>query len=333
MIIRNILCTALLGGFALSAHALELALPVDCTLDKDCFLQNYVDQGKGEDHHNYQCRPLTYDGHKGTDFRMATMNAYGKNIQVLAAADGTVRSMRDGEEDMLNTRPEKQAVDGKECGNGVVIEHEGGWETQYCHLRKGTVRVKAGDSVKTGDVLGEIGLSGNTEFPHLHLSVRNPEGEPVDPFNARAMESGCATADANLWRQEDQSLMLVKETGLLALGIADAPVDVRDVLDGMHTETALSQEAPAIVLWVLFFGLQDGDELSMVLFDPSGDTFVENADTITGFKAQYIQFIGKRMRDGTPWPPGTYEGAVALNRDGQTLFNQNIRFTVGHISP
>ena len=54
----------------------------------------------------------------------------------------------------------------------MLIDHGGGWRTQYCHMRQGSVRVRKGDRVRDRQRLGTIGLSGKTEFPHLHLSVR-----------------------------------------------------------------------------------------------------------------------------------------------------------------
>ena len=72
-------------------------------------------------------------------------------------------------------------VTGKECGNGVAIEDEGGRETQYCHMRKGPVLVKAGDKVGTGTKLGLVGQSGMADFPHVHHSVRH-NGTKIDPL-------------------------------------------------------------------------------------------------------------------------------------------------------
>ena len=60
----------------------------------------------------------------------------------------------------------------RNCGNGVVIRHADGWETQYCHLRRGSVQVAEGDRVEAGEPLGLVGMSGEANFPHVHLSVR-----------------------------------------------------------------------------------------------------------------------------------------------------------------
>ena len=46
----------------------RLALPVDCIVDRDCWIANYVDHDPGADAKDHTCGPLTYDGHGGTDF-------------------------------------------------------------------------------------------------------------------------------------------------------------------------------------------------------------------------------------------------------------------------
>ena len=109
---------------------------------------------------------------------------------VVAAADGKVLRVRDGVEDVSITGRGRESVANSECGNGVVVEHGNGWETQYCHMAKGSLSVKPGDTVKAGDRLGRIGLSGMTEFPHLHFTLRK-DGKVVDPFAHGAPAKSC----------------------------------------------------------------------------------------------------------------------------------------------
>ena len=75
----------------------------------------------------------------------------------------------------------------RECGNTVILAHADGFESIYCHLQRGSLRVKPGDTVKREQDLGRAGLSGNTEFAYLHfalcvemenLSIRSPT-EPL----------------------------------------------------------------------------------------------------------------------------------------------------------
>jgi len=55
--------------------------------------------------------------------------------------------------------------------NFVVVDHKDNTYSEYLHLGKGKVKVKKGDEVKVGDLLGYTGLSGCMDGPHLHLNL------------------------------------------------------------------------------------------------------------------------------------------------------------------
>jgi murein DD-endopeptidase MepM/ murein hydrolase activator NlpD len=95
------------------------------------------------------------------------------SVIVVAAAAGTVLATRDGTPDQLiRSQADRAEIANRECGNGVVIDHGENWQTQYCHIRRGSIGVKQGDRVEPGQKLGEIGYSGDAAFPHVHLTVR-----------------------------------------------------------------------------------------------------------------------------------------------------------------
>lgn len=313
---------------AWKTQALELELPVDCELGRDCIIQNYVDQAQGDTWQDYQCRKLSYDKHKGTDFRMGVYHEGTDAISVLAAADGVVMGVRDGEIDMHMRRPEKGDITGKECGNGAVIRHADGWQTQYCHLQQGSLRVTSGQTVKAGEVLGRIGLSGAVEFPHVHLSVRDPQGVHIDPFNVRPMETGCSAPATSLWSDKAQAHIKTDGTGLLTSGIATQAVDIIDLVEGHHNELTLAPDAPIMVFWTLLYGVEAGDILSLTLQDAQGKTLVSHSDTIQTYKVQYMQFIGKKRTGSGMWPAGAYQGIVTLKRSDDTLVHDVFDFTV-----
>jgi len=56
-------------------------------------------------------------------------------------------------------------------GNVVVVEHANGQHSHYAHLRLGSVTVAVGETVKAGQIVGQLGNSGNSTEPHLHFHV------------------------------------------------------------------------------------------------------------------------------------------------------------------
>ena len=63
-------------------------------------------------------------------------------------------------------------------GNAVILDHGDGITTLYGHLA--TIRVKSGETVPAGAVIGTVGRSGNATTHHLHFELR-VDGEAVDP--------------------------------------------------------------------------------------------------------------------------------------------------------
>lgn len=110
-------------------------------------------------YYGYKIRP-----HKGTDF------AAPVGTPILATANGTViESTRRG-------------------GNGkyVKIRHNATYETQYLHMK--AQKVKKGEFVKQGDVIGWVGMTGNTGGPHVCYRFWK-NGKQVDPFREKSPEA------------------------------------------------------------------------------------------------------------------------------------------------
>lgn len=64
------------------------------------------------------------------------------------------------------------------CGRGYMLDHGGGWKTQYCHLD--SLVVQYNDYVQAGCLIGMSGNTGRSTGPHLHYSIFY-EGQPIDP--------------------------------------------------------------------------------------------------------------------------------------------------------
>jgi hypothetical protein len=122
----------------------------------------------------------TYDDGKlvhGDSGDVHGYRSYG--AEVLAVADARVIFVRDDVPDnpgqaKANALPDSLANLG---GNRVVLDLGGGKFASYMHLQPRSIRVKAGENVRAGDVLGLVGNSGAPE-PHLHFQV-NDGPEPM----------------------------------------------------------------------------------------------------------------------------------------------------------
>lgn len=96
--------------------------------------------------------------HKGTDFSANT------GTPIYATGDGKV----------------KLAGRHGGYGNAVIINHGYGYETLYAHMSR--IKIKNGQAVKRGDVIGYVGNTGLSTGPHLHYEIHK-DGTPIDPVS------------------------------------------------------------------------------------------------------------------------------------------------------
>jgi hypothetical protein len=88
---------------------------------------------------------------------------------ILAPADGVVSSVVDG----LRDQPIGTVDDQRDAGNQVVIRVGEDRYIMIGHVRAGSIRVSVGDRVAAGQVIAEVGNSGNTDEPHVHIQAQN----------------------------------------------------------------------------------------------------------------------------------------------------------------
>ena len=303
---------------AAKAEPPALDLPVRCRVGEDCFIQNYVDDDPGPGAQDFACGRLTYDGHKGTDFRVPDLGVMRRGVDVVAAASGTVARVRDGVED-VSIRQRGGPPAGREAGNAVVVDHGGGWETQYSHLRRGSLAVKPGDRVESGAPLGKIGLSGNTEFPHVDFAVRH-EGRVVDPFVGEAVgEAAPASCGApgpgGLWKPELHDTLAYRPSGLLGAGFAPEPPKAETARDGGYGAARLPADSPTLGVWAEVFGGREGDRMTIQVTGPDGRRLYGSNGVVP--KPLAALFVAATVpkpagSGGEPWPPGPYRVTVTL---------------------
>ena len=217
-------------GSAGFGHSFELTLPIGCEVGQTCFIQNYVDHDLSPGAQDYMCGAETNHGHNGTDFRLPSMAEQRAGIPVLAAADGQVLRTRDSMPDLSVRTLGSDQIKGRECGNGVIVAHADGFESEYCHLARSSVRVKPGDLVKSGQVLGNVGLSGNTEFAHLHFTLRQ-NGKVIDPFAYGAPDGACG-GGRSLWNKDAAGALAYQPVAILNTGFAAHPVTAQQLEAG-----------------------------------------------------------------------------------------------------
>lgn len=309
---RAVLAVLLISPAAnVAAGDFRLDLPIDCVLGETCYIQRYVDHDPGPGVRDFRCGEQSGDGHKGTDFALHTLADLGRGVAVRAAALGVVVGMRDGMPDQLYEPRHAAEIEGVECGNGVVLRHEAGWETQYCHLQSGSVTVKTGDKVRQGGILGQVGLSGLTDFPHLHLSVRQ-DGTEVDPFRPDA-SAECAAPTVSLWNETPD----YTPGGLIYAGFADHVPDLDAVADGTAVMPDLGPDTDALVLFAFGYAGQAGDMIRLSIEGPD-ETIVETDMTLKKGQVRYFRAAGKRLTR-PEWPTGSYKGTASLLRNDVEL--------------
>lgn len=123
-------------------------------------------------------------------------NSLGYGADVLAVADARVAAMRGdvAEATRVSANP-KHPLD-EAAGNYVALDLGGGRFAIYEHLKPGSIRVKTGDRVTRGQVIGSLGFTGDSTEPHLHFHVADHpsplagEGLPFEFEKFRAHVTG-----------------------------------------------------------------------------------------------------------------------------------------------
>ncbi len=298
------------GGFS---------LPLNCTLDRDCWIINLPDAGIGDKALDHQCGFRTYNRHEGTDVAIRDFRAVDEGADVLASAPGLVTAARDGtDEHYLHDDQTRKLTSVRACGNSVILQHDDGWESYYCHMRKGSVAVKLGQRVVRGERLGLVGMSGRTQFPHVHVEFRH-RGTNLNPFTGQPVEAGCkAPVRQSLWHPEAK--VSYPSFALYAAGFLDHPPTKQRIWSSARSPVSMPRHAPSLVLWASMFGTQRGDVLKLRILDPGGTAVAVREVRMSHVQARAMAFV-RRQLTPSGWAEGRWLGEATLERfvDGQTV--------------
>ena len=123
---------------------------------------------------------------------------FGYGSEAIAVLDAVVVATKDGIPENVPGATRAVPITLETLGgNYVVLDLGDGHFATYLHLQPGSLRVKTGDHVKRGQVLGLVGNSGNSTLPHLHFHITNgnsPLGAEGLPYVIDSWEEMTAPA-------------------------------------------------------------------------------------------------------------------------------------------
>jgi murein DD-endopeptidase MepM/ murein hydrolase activator NlpD len=273
------------------------------------------------------CGQATYEGHTGLDVRLRSLSDIAQDVPVIAVADGTISRIRDGVPDQIfdaaNDRPR---MSDRECGNGVVIDHQGALASQYCHLKNGSLTVRPGMNVRRGERIGSIGSSGLAEFPHVHLAVRL-NGKLVEPLTGKTLGTEahvCGDLSGSMFDSASKQALVHPPVAILDVGLANAPPELSNLVrtGGPPLATAGSNST---VVWVWAINVDEGAQFRIRLVGPGGVILIDHTtNALPRRKANYLAYVGRKVEVKT----GTYRLSVEITNGEKQIALKDRSFTV-----
>ena len=242
------------------------------------------------------CGSKATDNNQSTHISLGTTQSHLSNIPVIATANGKVL--------------EAQNIGGF-CGTRVLIDHGEGWQSSYCHLNPETLLARRNQTVQSGQVIGTIGISGQTNWPHLSYALlRN--GMVFDPFSNRTNLEGCAQKSDTLWSGGINPLY--EPAQVTSIGFHVGYIRTNSILSGiLKPAEKIRSETPQLSLWTLMMNIQKGDEISLKIVAP--DMRIVKQQTIIAGKSRvrYPLFFSA-SRGKLLWDKGVYRGEITVTR-------------------
>ena len=303
-------------GACIYAQSLfQLQFPVKCQIDKDCWIINYVDDDPTVNWHDYKNGRETYEGHTGTDIAIKNISQMKQGVDVLAAESGFVVATRDEVPDKNALSQDLNQLQNIGCGNRVAIKHSGNFITDYCHMKKGSIKVKKGDFVLAGQKLGQIGMSGLTEFPHLHINVQK-NNQFIDPFTG--LERYTKGVSAPLWSAPVLKQLAYKPVVVYNVGVSNEIPTLLNIRNEKYKSNQVGADSNMIIVWVDMFHVEANDSVDILVKSPSGTAFIKEHIAIDKSNAKRFAFVGKK-KPLTGFPKGNYKAQISFSRQKANL--------------
>lgn len=238
------------------SQAQNFTLPIEGEPFVDWTIVNYKDLDNSINFSDWNGGNYTYNGHDAIDFTLPNFAAMDKGVSVLAAGNGVVIDLHDGEFDRwsrVNPNPGRQA-------NWLLIDHGNGVRTEYYHLKKHSLLVSVGDSVQKGQKIAEVGSSGFSSDPHLHFAVYE-NLETIETYQ-----------NPNYWWEKPLEYA-GNVDGVLDSGIMDHYPSTSELVDRPVDVTSFNIENsanPLVVSWSNLHWNNTASELIYQLVNPNG---------------------------------------------------------------
>ena len=217
--------------------------------------------------------------------------------------------------DMPVTKENHEEISKIGCGNALVLEHANGYQSNYCHMKDGSIQLAVGDPVRAGQQIGAVGLSGLTEYPHLHFGLRR-DGKRIDPFDGQSAKSSCgAGSGASLWNDP----LPYTEMDLMPLVFSSKPL-TRQTRWQAPVPT-IEKNAPAMILTGRAWNLIKGDIWQFRILRPDGSEASERQIAVKENR-QSQWYANRLFQPDGGFMLGTWKGHLVVERhqqDGQIL--------------
>ncbi len=294
-----------------AAQDMKFSFPAACVLHENCWVSSYFDlnrrNGRTAD---FTCGTIAKDNQNGVHVSLKDWRSMTLGVPVIAAQDGVIASIYEGLPDLVIDPKRMNEYSDNPCGNAVLIEHEDGWYSRYCHLRKGSIRVKSGDAVVKGQPIAQIGSSGMTDWPRLDFSLSR-NGYLFDPFSGKTSLEKCGGIFTPLWEQPmTYTPFAVMQSGFYV------GEPKKNVAEGgnLPNYNVLPSFTPDISLWAVLMNLRKGDRIVMQILDPKGFV-LRSIDEELDFDAdRYLVYLRAVRPRNLGWDLGLHTGTVQLVR-------------------
>jgi murein DD-endopeptidase MepM/ murein hydrolase activator NlpD len=209
-------------------------VPMGGLQNRDMWISNYRDLVPGGGKGDFACGARTYNGHSGLDSVLRSFAEQDIGVPVYAVLDGVVEEATDADDDRNTVKLQAPGA------NYIKIDHGNGVRVWYWHIRKGSSTVAAGHAVTAGQKIAEVGSSGTSTWPHLHMRVIH-NGVTIDPFE------GPCNVGTSWWRDQP-----IKNVPPVLIDFAATDLSPAGICppDPWPRSKAISQMNAGVFLWV-----------------------------------------------------------------------------------